>query len=134
MLFDRRLTDEEMALLKQAVDGEVGSPVREPSTRALVCFYMEIAGCDLVFGGPYDPKDFQIPEDQWKQVCEWLIAASDDHSKLDRVNYGLDWVNTGPAAQPQTRVCVRCDGSGMAEGLNGLIRCPSCHGERVVRY
>lgn len=51
-----------------------------------------------------DPTGVQIPAEQWRQICGHLSAMSKHHSSdLDRVNYGLSWMNQGPSSfEPAT--------------------------------
>lgn len=48
-----------------------------------------------------NPTEYAIPEEQWKAVCQRLIDL-DDPSAINRVNYGLTWVNVGPSAKAHT--------------------------------
>jgi hypothetical protein len=43
----------------------------------------------------FDPTSVQIPEQQWGEICQMLIDMKG--SEISRVNYGLDWMNQGPA-------------------------------------
>jgi hypothetical protein len=50
-----------------------------------------------------DPTKFAMPDEQWGQICQYLMDVKD--SDIDRVNYGLSWMNQGPAGyQPEKQV------------------------------
>ncbi len=104
MLFQRALTPAEMERIHQAVWTSA-----QPGVHACVTFY-DIA-CPEAIGMTLDqlnaspdpdltlnPAAFRIPDEQWKQVCEWCLQRGAAATDVGRVNHALDWMNTGPSA------------------------------------
>lgn len=47
-----------------------------------------------------DGRNELLPKRQWEAICRMLTDIRPG-SAVDRVNYGLSWVNIGPSAQEQ---------------------------------
>jgi len=43
-----------------------------------------------------DPTMIALPEKQWQEICEYLISGVPD-DKINQVNLGLSWLNSGPS-------------------------------------
>jgi hypothetical protein len=46
--------------------------------------------------GKVDPTKIAIPEEQWREICQWLVDIKGND--IDKVNYALDWMNRGPSS------------------------------------
>lgn len=45
---------------------------------------------------PFDPRTVAIPDEQWTTIAGWFTERPG--SDVDRVNWGLSWMNAGPSA------------------------------------
>lgn len=45
-----------------------------------------------------DGRDYPLDPEQWRRVCQRLIARAATLDPIGRVNLGLDWMNYGPSA------------------------------------
>jgi hypothetical protein len=43
-----------------------------------------------------DPTMIALPETQWQEICEYLVSGVPD-DKINQVNLGLSWTNSGPS-------------------------------------
>lgn len=49
-----------------------------------------------------DGQQFEIPEDQWHQVCQWLLDRGRHLDPIGAVNLGLSFMNIGPSSYKET--------------------------------
>ena len=103
--FDRSLTATEMRVLALAAT--------QSASDTLVAFYDIALSPTFIEDSdkPIDPKQFRIPEGQWKAIAKWIGDASREADAIAGVNSMLTWMNVGPSAREESRFLLDQDPS-----------------------
>lgn len=118
VVFDRMLSDDELAAIRAAIDNSD----RLPAIEACVAFYRlaakslghdDIDAMAEALGGTFAASQFAIPDVQWADICEHVMDR-ENGLPLAAVNGALDWMNRGPSGRETMRLvrdvdCPECE-------------------------
>lgn len=91
----KRLTKTQMQTIHDVIASDPDTGWVKGVTETFRCFGVNLDSEDQE---PITCSDYAIPEDQWKQICQWCLDYGPRGNDISRVNHGLDWMNYGPSS------------------------------------